>query len=331
MFKKYIMALSLMFAFGYANAMGDAAGFMGAFELEHNLNKETTTYNAQVGWAGEVNSMVNWKVELSTNLDQSFKSGGFLLSKDAIRLSQAYVSYMPMDSFMLMAGRKAMGKKGLMKSVIFDEDLYTSGIWAKYNQDMGSVKWHAMLGVDQVEAAGAAPFKGDTLVSAMVAVMSDMGDFSSKAYVMATYDGLLNDDVTSSDADPDTLVTIGLQVSSSSMEIPVSISGNYSSDPGNLDDKTYTVGVEVGKAGMKEAAANDFSLTATYYAIDSKAWINNFVDTEYGLTAGTDAKGIAVKAQYNVFDNTSAVIKYAHDLDATDKAYNVVGKLLFNF
>ena len=92
-----------------------------------------------------------------------------------------------------------------------------------------------------------------------------------------------------------------------------------------LTEWSYTAGVYVGSAKAEEA--HDYSASVSYYNVNAKSWNTGQVDTDYIQAA--DSEGIAVRVQYNVWDDVSVVGKYAFGMDA--ESHNVVGEATFSF
>ena len=331
MFKKYMIALSLLMAFGYANAMGkmmgNASGFMGSLELEYesgldglgDFANDKFEYEVQVGWAGEVNNMVHWKVSLFAE-DQF----GSFEPSDTLTLGQAYIAYMPMDGVHIVVGKKEMHCSGMLPALC-DSDLFAAGAWLKYMQKMGDTKVKFAVGLNQLDGSYRGPYKGDTLAVAKLAVMTDVAGVAVKAGVAAEHAGLFNEGETGGTAE--TLAMAYLKLKLMGMGMPVNVNGVYSTDVANLGNApTYAVNVMLGN---KSWDANNFNLGLHYYDIDTATWNTSLVDGDYGLEQGKSAKGAGVTLAYNVLENTQVKVRYGHDLDGENSGGSAQLKFKF--
>lgn len=336
MFKKYIIALSLMFGFAFANAE-EMMGFSGTFELKYtsagqefgNYNAENFSYEARAGWAGDVNSMVHWKVGVMTDVLQRYNS----FSIENVYLGEAYVSYMPVDSIYIMAGRmQEMGTD----NVLFDPDNFYSGIMAKFHQEMGASKLKIVLALTKFEDGKKGAFKSDTTLTGGIAYMHNMSDIAFKVKVMAMYAGLdAADDATG----VETLLLGKAHLTYTQEALPIKIHGLVAVDQKETKNPTYLAGITLGKMNMMMMnkmgkmdmmAQNDWGIDVSYYDVDTTVWNENMLNNEYGVS-GTD-NGVSVKAQYNVLENTTVSVKYARSLvEGNDDPNSVTGKLAFMF
>ena len=129
-----------------------------------------------------------------------------------------------------------------------------------------------------------------------------------------------------------TFAKVGLHFSVSDIPVPAGAYAVYTTDVENIGFDSYTAGVYVGSAGCPKASeAYDFGVAVNYYDIKKAHFNTSLLDTDYVAGHG-DAKGVAARAQYNLWDNANAVVKYAYDLEAaSDNAHSVVGEATFNF
>ena len=325
MFKKYILTLSVILSFGLlgeaqADMHGDeASGFSGSFELKYKGdlgdlgNVDGFTTRVRAGWAGEVNDMVMWKLGLSSDIEKRF--GGYELN--IMYLEQAYVKYMPMDGLSVKAGKFGWHPSFAKTGVLYDDDLYAEGVVAKYKYDA----YWAKVAVVNLTDEYSGPFSSGAVVKAMVGTKQNVAGLSVKAKVGSMYDGLFGGNGLA-------LATAGVHVGVPHLGIPVSVSGNYITDVSDpLTNDTYTVGVNVNESN----AVNNVSVGVNYYNINNGTWSLDVVDTDYVKT-NSDTTGVAARVQYNAWENSNLVVKYAYSLDGT--AYdpnNIVGELTFNF
>ena len=318
--------LSVLFGFSMiaetnADMSGDgASGFSGAFELKYraNLSDEGDkiglfSYRVRTGWAGEANSMVMWKVGLSSDIEQAFGSLGL----ENINLEHAYVAYKPMDGFHIKVG-KFGSHKMFSKSGVLSDDIYVPGIMAKYYQEAFYVK----LALINLEEAYSGPLSAGAVAKAKIGVKHNMDDISAGAYVGAMYDGLFNQD------NQKTLAKAGLYVSVLAGEIPVSINGHYVTDIEDLaQNATYSAGISVNESDEM----HNVSLGVSYYDVNSKTWSINVLDKDYIAASEGNARGVAAELQYNLWENSNLVGKYSFNLDDTSNPHSLVGELTFNF
>ena len=116
------------------------------------------------------------------------------------------------------------------------------------------------------------------------------------------------------------------------MEVPVGAFGVYVTDVKKITaNHSFNAGLSVGNADSPTSGEmSDFGVSVSYYDIKATDHNTALVDTDYVAGAG---KGVAVRAQYNVWNNTNLVAKYARNLGTTNgkEANNLVGELTFNF
>ena len=86
------------------------------------------SYRARVGWKGDVNENIKWGVSVSSALEGQFVSP----SVKEIGLEQAYVHYSPVEGFSIKAGKYGWKTKFHKTGVLYDDDLYSEGVYAKY-------------------------------------------------------------------------------------------------------------------------------------------------------------------------------------------------------
>ena len=142
----------------------------------------------------------------------------------------------------------------------------------------------------------------------------------------------------SSDGDTSSpvLFKVGATVDATDFQVPVGAYGTYVSKVDGVgDNQSFSAGVYVGSAGsVGPGDAGDFGVSVNYFDIYQDDYQTGYLNDDYGVGAGADGNynGVAVRAQYNVFDNTNLVVKVGQDLaDSADDPTTVVGELNFNF
>ena len=323
MFRKYILVLSALFCLGViADASADSAsGFGGGFELKYkaNLGSEgdklgSFSYRARVNWAGEANSMVMWKVGLSSDLEQKFDT----LDLNGVNLEQAYASYMPMDGFKIKIGKFGWMPTFGKSSVLYDDDLYTQGLMVNYKTS----GCYAKVALINLTSEYADLYSAGGLLIGKLGTKQDLGDASVSVALDVKYDGLFRD----SDATSVTTASAMVSVDVPNLGVPVSIVGNYGVNADTLlENSTYTVGVNVNQSD--EMMMSNASIGVSYYNIDEVSWNTTFLNDDY-TKGGT---GVAAEVQYNIWENSKVVAKYAFDMSTDSDPHSLIGELTVNF
>ena len=347
MIKKSIFVVLAMFGFNSVADMhtgsdhmsdmmsssGDVeeAGLTGAVELKsHVLDDLRSSYRLRMGWKGDVNEQIQWGASVSSGLEQAFATPAL----EALGLSEAYVSYKPVEGLSFKAGKYNWRTDFNRTGVLYDDDIHAGGVAAKYHHgDRDSNHAFAKVALYNVAEVNKGPYTNDTLLKVKVGghyAMSE--DMVGGAYASVEYDGLFKaDDNTAEDK---TLAQAGVNLAVSSMAVPVGFFGVYVTDVGDIGkNHSFNAGVYVGKASTPHSdEAGDFGVSVSYYDINEADHNTTLVDTDY-IAAGT-GKGIAARAQYNVWDNTNIVAKYVRNMAkgvADDAKNKLVAELTFNF
>ena len=342
----------------------EESGFTGSVELKYGdvLQEREASYRARLGWQGNVNESVKWAVGVSSSSgDMSGKSivnsvfGGPGVTP--IALEQAYVSYSPVENFSVLAGKKSFKPSFHKVGVLYDEDLYPAGAWVKYRhgEDEDPASFYGKVGVYELDSAYKGPFSEGGILFGKVGAKFEFAEgVKAGVYVSADYGGLFNKTVestttvdtagetadeteteesaTTESTNDVTLAKVGVHVSAD-MGIPVGVFGAYMTNVDQLGEGlNFTGGVYAGEAGKASpGSANDFGLAVSYHEIDGNHFNTDLLNRDYFTGAG---KGIAVRAQYNPWDNTNFVAKFAHNLTDgvdSDKANSLHGELTFHF
>ena len=310
----------------------DVGGFSGAVELKYKnaLTEDSGAgefkYRVRAGWTGSVNQAVSWGIGVTSNIEEDFS--GYV--PKAIAWDQAYVKYTPVESFWVKVGKSQKYSDHHKAGVLYDDDLYEEGVTAKFKADVGAdTRVFLKAGVvynDGKDYDGHAdlsgPFTAGWLVQGKVGVKSDLDVAIVKAGIGVQSDGLAVDN-----EDAKTYGKAYVSAGSDDLADSGVGAGLFAVGGTNVDgfeDWTYTAGVYVGAAKAEEA--NDYSVAVSYYDVNANSWNTGQVDTDY--ISGADGDGVAVRLQYNVWDNVSVVGKYAYDLD---EVHNLVGELTFDF
>ena len=344
-----------------SNMMGSEgeSGLMGSFSLRFKPmgfeeGADDLTYRARVGWMGDVNEAVHWAVGLSTVTEQNF--GGIHL--EGINLEQAYVNYMPMEGLSVKVGKYGWLPDFHKKGVLYSEQLYKTGAMLKYSH-MG---WYGKAGL--FNYTGSAPLADGWTAKVKLGGNVEISDgmmLGLHAYAM--HDGLMKGDMAeaedvvnkmvddvvdtvnddseagtgsvagdSSASTAQTLVGVGINFGMSSMPVPVGLSFNWLSNLDTMGFNSYTAGLSVGAAGKADSTEmGEFGVAVNYYNLEARDFVGAWLNEDYVNRTGETHNGIAVRAQYNLWDNTSLVAKYAHNLDADADAGNLVAELMFVF
>jgi len=307
------------------------SGFTGSFSLRYKPlgfqeSADEFSYRARIGWMGDLNDQVKWGVVLSTDTEQSFSS----LNLQSVFFEQAYVAYNPVEGLYVKAGKMGWVPDFHKVGVFMSEQIYKEGVKVKYTHEMDDNSVYAKVAAYRLTGAENAnpnaPLQDGTTLEGKVGGKFNVSGFDSMLYVKATYDGLLKG--ADNSVAPTTLAQVGLSVHNSEMMTPVGVFGHYSDDT-DIGAGSFTAGVSVGKAGQADSTeVGDFGLAVSYYNIDPTSYRTAWVNEDYVNEAG---KGIAARAQYNVWENSSLAVKYAYDTDADEDAHNLVGELTFVF
>ncbi len=328
------------------------------------------SYRTRASWKGEVNEAIKWGLGLSSQIAQNFDGNYGLqpinLEQAYVAYKPADGFYIKAGKF---GWRTHFHKTGIFyDDDLYAEGaiakFHHSAGDNKFFVKAGIVKLQqsgAEDALQQAEAAAAAaaaaegstgaeaalsglgalasaaekkdwggPFSHSNLIKAMAGGHFQTGDIHTKVKVGVQNDALFKKDGA---GDATTLVNAGLKVAAHNLAAPVGVFALYSTNTEDFfkfkDKDAYTAGVFVGKAGCSKSAgeANEYAAAISYYTFgDGTAWNTALADTDYA----NSGKGIAVKGQYNVWDNTSIAAKYAHGTGDT-KSKKLVGELTFNF
>lgn len=316
------------------NSSGEEAGFKGSVWLRYKAPlgegvEGESSYRAHLGWAGDVNEMISWNVSLSSTLTD--RTAGFTpfgkVGLVDVHLEQAYVSYMPMDGLSITAGKRGWSPNFHKVGLLYDEWLFFEGVSLKYKHAGEDMKFYAKVAAYELDEAHKGPFTAGTTLTGKVGGHFGVSEgMHLGVFASATHDGLFKDE----GVEAKTLAKLGLNLRASQMPVPAGLFAVYVTNvEGLTDNHSYTGGVYVGTAGHVGGEANDFGLAVSYYDISEGDYNTALLHRDYLAGAG---KGLAVRAQYNVAENTSAVAKLTHDLgeDVTNKN-SLVGELVFQF
>lgn len=289
-------------------------------------NEHNASYRARVGWKGDVNETVKWGVSVSSALEGKFLSP----SLRDVQLEQAYVSYSPVEGFTLKAGKYGWKAKFHKTGVLYDDDIYTEGVYAKYYYgERDSTNAYVKAIAYRLDKDWKGPFNvGGTIVAGKVGGAYEVSD----GMALGAYGSLESDFVTSDNAKK--LLKAGVHFNAD-LGVPAGAFAVYATDVDNFGFNSYTAGVYVGNAGSncsKNSEVHDFGVAVSYYDVKEADFNTTLLDTDYATRGGGDAKGVAARAQYNLWDNANAVVKYAYNLNSTSNdPHSVVGEATFNF
>ncbi|MCZ0932589.1 MAG: hypothetical protein OXJ52_05495 [Oligoflexia bacterium] len=313
-----------------SNMMGSGgeSGLTGSFSLRYKPmgfdeeDVDKLTYRARVGWMGDVNEAVQWTVIFTTDTEQSF--GG--IHPEGINFEQAYVAYSPMEGFSVKVGKFGWMPDFHKSGILYSEQLYKVGGMLKYNQAMDDMaSWYGKVAVYELEESSA-PLTGVTIKAKAGGHFSVSDDMMAGLYVLGLHDGLMNEGEQAK-----TLGQLGVHFNASTMPIPMGVFAAYLTDFDSLGSfDSYTAGLSLGSAGKATSTEmGDFGVAVNYYNIDEKDLVVSWLNEDYVGGAG---EGVAVRAQYNPWDNTSLVAKYARNLaEGVASPDNLVAELMFVF
>ena len=305
------------------------SGFVGSFSLRYKPigfvveGEDDVSYRARVGWKGNANDQVKWAVVLSTDTEQSFST----LNLGNINFEQAYVSYNPIENLYVKVGKMSWTPDFNKVGVLMSEQIYKEGAKVKYSHDVSdNSKVFGKVGAYRLVGGANAPLQDGTTLEGKVGVKFDVSDYETKVYAKGVYDGLFKED----SKDGQILTQAGVMVQNAEMVVPVGVFAHYLANSDAFGDPSYTAGVSVGKAGkFTDTDAGDFGVAVSYYDVDGSNYRTAWLNEDYVQGAGS---GVAVRAQYNVWDNSSLAVKYAYDLgDNVEEENNVVAELAFVF
>ena len=328
------------------------SGFMGSISFRGQWGfgeqNHDVSYRARLGWTGDVNEEVQWGVVLSSHTEQGFTS----IDLHDVHFEQAYVSYSPVEGFSLTAGKKGWVPDFHKIGVLYSEQIYPMGVMLKYKQEIeNDSSFYAKVKLYNLDDEKNDPLaKGTTLKGKLGGDWSLGEEMKAGVYVSALYDGLFNKKTatttttaaeegdkeegtkatTTTSTTAKTLAQAGFHISASSMAVPVGLFGIYLSDVSSVGDfKSYTAGVSVGNANsINSVEMGEFGLAVSYYDINDDDFTVAWMNEDYVKGAGN--KGVAVRAQYNPWDNTNLVAKYARGM-GEGSANSFIGELTYMF
>ena len=336
--KKYILtalavfSLSALAEMNVAGQSESSEGFNGSVELKWRYvdgDAGKFTHRARAGWTGSVNDHFHFGVSFSSPVEAGFNT----YDLTAIHLEQAYVKFAATEWFHLKGGKYEKHSGFNKYGILVDDDLYTEGVKAKFNYEVApAVYFYAGVSAEKTGDNYAGLWgENDAVTSGWLGVKSD-GDawnYSVSAGVKSNkaFDGDKN------------LAVVKASVGAGDLGgVPAGAFGLWSSDVGELGAGTYTAGVYVGDA----SETHGWSVALSWYQVDADHWNATLIDNDYvagtsetdeeGNTTVTafEGSGVAVKAQYNPWDNTNFALKVNWAKDADD-AIGAVGELTFNF
>ena len=329
--------------------------FVGAFELKYKVLGEESnvpSYRVRLGWKGEVNEMIKWGVGFSSKIEQSFRAP----SLNTLKLEQAYVSYTPAEGFSIKAGKYGWKPKFHKKGILYDDDLYPAGVYVKYHTGNDTSRFYGKVAFYNLDADFKGPFSEGAVLKGKLGGKSSLSsEVTGGVYASVEYDGLLKSEEIQ--ADPKTLAQLGVNFGTSSLAVPAGVFGVYATDAQNFSaNHSFTGGIYFGSAGTPTSGeVQDFGVAVSYYDIHKNDVNTDFIDTDYvsafkksgvvssptegdnasvaSVASVDSARGVAVRAQYNLWDSTNIVAKYAFNLKGSDNqdAHSLIGELTFNF
>ena len=328
--KKYILITLAVFGFsalaGMTGQSDGAEGFNGSVELKwrHVDDWGNFSYRARAGWTGSVNDSIQWGVAWTTLIEGAAKSEGdkevafSTYGVGDVHLEQAYVKYSPVESFYIKAGKYEYYSNFNKYGVLVDDDLYAEGAKAKFHYEVApALHVYAKASVEQT-GENYAGWGKSGVTNGWIGVKSD-GDWK---YGVGA--GVQTDQFPEDSDDGKTLVMAKVSFGSDDVAgMPAGVFGFWSSDADEVGAGTYSFGVHVGDT----SEAQGWGVAVNYYNITAEDWNAKIVDTDYTEGAGA---GVAVKAQYNPWDNTNVAVKY-NWADRDDNNHGFVGELTFNF
>ena len=339
----------------------DGSSLVGSVELKwtsEGFSEGSDHYpslRARIGWKGDVNETLKWKVGLTSSREGRFLSpkaspdpapetqeganpavaAAFSGVRDhalpQAYLEQAYVAYNPVDGFVVKVGQMGWKPKFHKTGVLYDDDVYSKGVLVKYYNGDDTGKFYVKAFLKSNPFYETLPNTPSTILKGKLGGKYALtSDIRGGAYVVADYGQLFG-----SNQAPATTLQVGLHFSASGMAIPVGVFGSWHTDAQNIGFKSFTGGAYVGQAGSPTSGEQgDFGVALSYYQVEQNDFRTFLMDTDY-VTLKSEGKyhGVAARAQYNLWDKVNLVAKYALDLDAGDNndGNNLVGELTFNF
>ena len=354
--KKYILIILAIFGFnalagmdGMAGEEDGAEGFNGSVELKWTYDKNDSwgdfSYRARAGWTGSVNDEIKWGVGITTPIHPApgaeFKSG-----LGDVNWEQLYVKYSPAETFSVKAGKYEYHSDFNKYGVLKDDDLYVAGAKAKFKYEvMPATYAYVKAFMTDMSAYAGVWGKNNVVAGGWVGMKSD-GD--SWQYGVGV-GGKTNQ---AFDGDKSFVMAKASFGSEDAMGgVPAGVFGFWSSDANDIGAGTYSAGAYFGD----DSETYGWSVAVNYYNVSAKDWNYALVDSDYNASylpkadapAATDAEageeaeeasaagpgdssGVAVKAQFNPFDNTNFAVKYNAGM-GDETSHGVVGEVTFNF
>ena len=275
-----------------------------------DFHKVGVLYSEQIYSEG---AKIKYKYEIGDNSSVFAKVGAYRLTKK--------VTYLRSNNMPLQPGTTLEGKLGAKFSVAnFDSKVYVKGVYDGLFKLFRKTEYDGL--VKKEDEAGNVVSPGLVELQEIV-----------KQWLPTT-----------------TLVQAGLMVGNSDLVVPAGVFVHYLSDVEDLGDFSYTAGLSVGSAGkMNSTEAGDFGVAVSYYDVKEADYRQAWLNEDYFNFAGIGGKGenigrlfhdgakkgVAARVQYNIWDKSSLVLKYAFDL-SEDKVkgveeHNLVAELAYVF
>ena len=337
--KKYILIILAVFGFSaLAGIHGEddgAEGFNGSVELKWTYQDKKegwgdASYRARAGWTGSVNDEIQWGVGLTTPIAPS---GGAEFSSGLghVDWEQAYVKYSPSEAFSVKVGKYEKYSNFNKYGVLVDDDIYSAGAKAKFKYEMmPATYFYAKAFVEKAGDYAGIWGEQDAVAGAWAGVKSD-GD--SWQYGIGV--GGQTNQIAAGDENKSFVMAKASIGSEDAVGMPAGVFGFWSSSSDAIGAGTYSAGAYVGDA----SETYGWSVAASYYNVSAKDWNYALVDSDYNANYvskegeeadASDSSGVAVKAQFNPWDNTNLAVKYNAGLgDSTSHGF--VGEMTFNF
>ncbi|MCY4513247.1 MAG: hypothetical protein OXB86_06130 [Bdellovibrionales bacterium] len=348
--KKYILIIFAVFGFSALAGMDSMAGqddgaegFNGSVELKWQYDKDNNwgdfSYRARAGWTGSVNDEIQWGVGLTTPVAPN--GGEFNSGLGEVHWEQAYVKYSPSESFFVKAGKYEYYSNFNKYGVLVDDDLYAAGAMAKFKYEvMPATYAYAKAFVEKVGDYAGIWGKEDAIAGGWLGLKSDGDSWQYGIGVGGQTNQIAKG----------TQSFVMAKVSAGSEDIagmPAGVFGFWSSNAEKIGAGTYSAGAYVGDA----SETYGWSIAVNYYNVSAKDWNYALVDSDYNgsylpkesdasgddkeegeasSSSASDSSGVAVKAQFNPWDNTNFAVKYNAGL-GDNTSHGFVGEVTFNF
>ncbi len=352
-----------------SGSVKEESSLKGSVWLKYKHQTGAFSYRARLGWTGDVTEDIRAGVGVSSDLEQAFASpklqAVFLeqayvsyLPAEGLFITAGKKGWTPdfhkvgvlYDERLYNEGVYLKYRQGEDEDVSFYGKLGLASLSDNYNKPLtagpvlkGKVGGKFAIG-DEMDLGVfvSAYYDGLKLGEESVDPAPATADPATKEEKPAEGEKPAESESTASPAEDSSnqqlLAQAGLNLSFDNMAVPVGLFAIYVTNSDFGSQHSFTGGVYVGSAGsVSRSESGDFGVAVSYYDIKAGDYVTGLANRDYvnvDLKSAEDkgvGKGVAVRAQYNIWDNTNFVAKAAYGLGGDDSKWNTVGELTFHF